>query len=235
MTSVTTHRNVESFESDRALERLSNYSLVPVERELFSKYYRPSQHVLDLACGAGRTTLRLHEMGVVVKGVDLSAYLIAMARQRFPYLDLQVADYCELKEPKESFDHILISFNGLDYTHPEFNRELAIQNCFQIVRRGGTFIFSSHNLKALYFSPYYLHWNDLKFKLRNTLAARGEKAYLFNKGNCVLVFHASPSYVIRQTEAAGFEFVEMVGFRRSRNRLFNTYCSVWNHYVFRRP
>jgi len=235
MTPVTSHHNIEYFEGDGALERLSNYSLVPVERELFSKYYQPSQRVLDLACGAGRTTLRLHEMGAVVKGIDLSEWLIATARRRFPYLDLQVGDYCDLNEPKDSFDHILISFNGLDYTYPESNRGRAIQNCFQIVRRGGTFIFSSHNLKALYFSPYYLHWSDLKFKLRNTLAARGEKTYLYNKSNRILVFHASPSYVIRQTEAAGFEFVEMVGFRRSRNRFFNTYCSVWNHYVFRRP
>ena len=229
--------NVETFNSEAAsLEGCSTYQLFPQERVPFRKFYQSGQRVLDLACGAGRATLRLWEMGLAVKGIDLSEFRLATAQRRFPYLHFELGDYCELRESDESFDHVLISFNGLDYTYPEVNRERAIRNCFRVLRRGGTFIFSSHNLKSLYFSPWYFRdWKELKFKLRHTLTAVREKAYLYNRGNRLLVFHASPDYVIRQTKPAGFDFVEMLGFRNSRNRLFNTYCSLWNHYVFRKP
>jgi len=229
--------NVETFNNEAgSLEGCSTYQLFPQERVLFRKYYQSGQRVLDLACGAGRATLRLWEMGLAVKGIDLSEFRLATAQRRFPYLHFELGDYCELREPDESFDHVLISFNGLDYTHPEVNRERAIRNCVRVLRRGGTFIFSSHNLKSLYFSPWYFRdWKELKFKLRHTLTAVREKAYLYNRGNRLLVFHASPDYVIRQTKPAGFDFVEMLGFRNSGNRLFNTYCSLWNHYVFRKP
>jgi ubiquinone/menaquinone biosynthesis C-methylase UbiE len=105
----STSPNLATFDSEAAsLELCSTYHLFPQERVLFRKYYQNGQRVLDLACGAGRATLRLWEMGLAVKGIDLSEFRLATAQRRFPYLDFELGDYCELHESDESFDHVLI-------------------------------------------------------------------------------------------------------------------------------
>ena len=227
--------NPEAFESELSLERYSHYTLLPQERELFGKYYRPADKVLDLACGAGRTTVRLFERGIAVKGIALSERLICAALRRFPHIDFASGNFCEIPEPDQSFDHVLISYNGLDYANPETDRERAIRECFRVLYRLGTFIYSSHNIKSLHCSPYYRHWDEIVFKLRHSAVAFRDKGYLKNPFTKVLAFHASPEYVINQTEEAGFEFVEMLGFRNSRASAFNRYFSPYIHYVFRKP
>jgi len=226
--------NIEAFRTPEAVDKLSGlYKLFPVEKYLFQRYYKPGERVLDLACGAGRTTLILHEMGLSVKGLDASSELVAVANRRFPYLDIKVGLYGSVNGAPASFDHVLISFNGLDYAHPEASRIVAIRQSASVLKSGGTFMFSSHNIKSLYGSPYYLlSFEELAWKLRWSLKAFGEKAYI-PEGR-LRHFYGSSRYVVHQVEEAGFELVETIGFRLSHNRVFNKYCSPYIHYVFRR-
>src|SRR4051794_19763892 len=64
-------RNADLFRTAEAAERYSVYRLTPNEKSLVGRYYQAGESVLDLACGAARTTLRLHELGMRVKGVDI--------------------------------------------------------------------------------------------------------------------------------------------------------------------
>jgi SAM-dependent methyltransferase len=59
--------NSAVWRSDKSLERFSLYSLRREEKYLFPKYFSAGSSVLDLACGAGRTTLCLYEMGYKVR------------------------------------------------------------------------------------------------------------------------------------------------------------------------
>lgn len=223
--------NIDFYHTDQALEQFSFYNFLRAEKYLFPKYYKGGDNILDLACGAGRTTLRLYEMGLSVKGIDISTLLIGTAKKRFPYLDLEVGNYTQINVPDESYDHVLISWNGLDYAFPEENRLAAIRECFRTVKEGGTLIFSSHNIKSFHTSPYYLIGrHELMTKLRNSFTAFKESAYVYE--NNLYVFHASPAYVIRQTEQAGFTLAEMVGYRNSHNYLVNLLVSPHIHYVF---
>ena len=83
-------QNLQTFSSPESLDVFSVYLLFPEEKLLFGKYYQPGDKILDLACGMGRTTLCLHEMGCSVRGTDVSPNLIKTAQRRFPYLDLRV-------------------------------------------------------------------------------------------------------------------------------------------------
>lgn len=225
--------NIDAYRTDEAVDTYSFYWLFPVEKYLFSKYYRPGDRLLDLACGAARTTLNLHEMGLSVKGIDISEKLIATAKRRFPYLDLEVGSYAQINAPDGSYDHVLISFNGLDYAYPEANRLTAIRECHRVLKKNGTFIFSSHNVKSLHASPYYfLTAGELFVKLKNTFRAFKQQSYIYENG--FYTFFGSPNYVISQAEKHGFDPSEMVGFRTSRNYLFNKYCSPYIHYAFRK-
>jgi ubiquinone/menaquinone biosynthesis C-methylase UbiE len=142
-------KNTGHYQTDDAVEQYSHYNLMYEEKYLLPKYFKRQSSVLDLACGAGRTTLRLHEMGYTVKGVDLSDILLNTAKSRFPYISFEHGSYCNLPEADNSFDNILISYNGLDYV-PENERCQALRECSRVLKRGGCLIFSSHNIKYLH-------------------------------------------------------------------------------------
>lgn len=124
------------YSSRRAIEECSVYRLSPEEEYLISEYYRSGDRLLDLACGMGRTTLRLYEMGFSVVGIDQSEVLINAARKRFPYLDLRVGSFTCIEEPDATFSHVLITSNAIDLAFPEFNRTAVLRECARFAAWG---------------------------------------------------------------------------------------------------
>lgn len=224
--------NLQVFRSAAAVAACSVYRLFPEEDYLFNKYYKAGESVLDLACGMGRTTLLLQEMGLSVRGVDRSDVFIHLAQKRLPYLDLRVGSYDCIEEPDSSFSHVLISFNGIDYAFPELQRVTALGECARVLKPGGTLIYSSHNLKSMHwFSPCYRH--RLLWKLRHSARAYREWVYVLEDG--LHTFYASPAFVVRQTESFGLKLLEMTWFRKLGIDRFDRYFSPYVHYVFGKP
>ncbi len=225
-------QNLQAFKTPQAVDEYSVYLLFAEEKRLFAKYYKPGDRILDLACGLGRTTLLLHEMGLSVRGIDASEVFINTAKRRLPYLDLRVGSYDRIEETDSAFSHVLISFNGIDYAFPESQRVTALHECARVLKPGGTLIYSSHNLKSLhFFSPRYRY--RVLWKLRNSLKAFKQRAYVLEAG--VHTLYTSPAYVIRQTESAGLKCLEMMWFRMIGNDRLDRYLSPYIHYVFAKP
>ena len=224
--------NIHAYRTREALELYTaHYGLNSVEELLVLRHFRPGDRVLDLACGGGRTTVPLHESGYRVVGVDLSDPLIEAARQRFPLIDFRVGSYCRIDFPAASFDDVLISYNGLDYAFPEEQRSRALAECARVLAPGGRLIFSSHNLKSLHGSPYFLrHPKRFIWMVRQARLAFRPAAYVEDL-NGQWTYFASPGHVHDEVDRAGFDLADMVGFRQSRSRWFNTYCSPWIHYA----
>ncbi len=220
------------YESQQAVATYSFYRFLDEEAELIPKHFKPGQSVLDLGCGMGRTTLLLHEMGLRVRGVDISEIFIATAQKRFPYLDLRVGSFERLIESDVSFDHMLLAMNAIDYAFPGNMREVSLREFARVLKPGGTLIYSSHNIRSLHpLSPYYLR--QLRWRLRNAIHAFRTAHYLHEEQEWV--HYATPAHVVEQTEAAGLQFVEMRGFNRFRSRRLDLYFSPYVHYVFRKP
>lgn len=225
--------NLEHYKTPEAVEEYSVYRLDREEKYLFAKYYKTGDRILDLACGMGRTTLLLHEMGLSVRGIDVSEVFVNTAKRRFPYLDLRVGSYDRIEEPDSTFSHVLISFNGIDYAFPESQRTAALHECARVLKPGGTFIYSSHNIKSLhFFSPYYGR-GRLRWRTRNTLKAFKERAYVWEAGNHTL--YTSYEFVIERTEQEGLKFLEAVWFKRVGIDRIDRYFSPYIHYVFGKP
>ena len=224
--------NIQAFKTPDAIDEYSAYLLYPEEKLLFAKYYKSGDSVLDLACGMGRTTLLLHEMGLSVRGVDLSEVFIDVAKRRLPYLDLRVGSYAHIEEPDSSFTHVMISLNGIDYAYPESQREAALGECARVLKPGGTFIYSSHNLKSLhFFSPRYRY--RILWKFRNSLKAFKDRAWVVEAGLHTL--YTSREFVIRQTEQMGLKLLEIVWLRMVGNARIDRYFSPYYYYVFTKP
>lgn len=225
--------NMEAYyRTASAVAEWSVYRLLPEEEYLFPKYYKTGDSVLDLACGLGRTTLLLHEMGLGVRGVDSSDVFVEVAKRRLPYLNLRVGSYDHIEEADSSFCHVLVSYNGIDHAYPVSQRVTALHECARVLKPGGTFIFSSHNLKSLHwFSPRYRA--RLWWKLSNTAKAFKEWAYVVEEG--MQLFWASPEFVVRQTEEVGLRLVEMRWCSKFKVDRVDRYFAPYIYYVFVKP
>ena len=224
--------NLAIYRSSEAVANLSLYRLYPDEEYLIRKYFRAGDSILDLACGMGRTTLPLYEMGYAVRGVDRSEVLIEIARRRLPYLDLRQGSYDNIEEPDASFSNVLISLNGIDYAFPVAQRIQALRECGRVLKPGGIFIYSSHNLKSMHlYSPYYMERK--KWKIRNCLKAFKTWTYLNEEG--LHTFYATFEHVIEQSEAVGLRLLEMKWFSKFGVDRIDRYFSPYIQFVFTKP
>ena len=234
MRGIRTSAPVTAYQDEAAINAYSVYRLFPEEIHLFSKYYRPGDRIADLGCGLGRTTLRLHEMGCLVTGVDLSKPFIELASRRFPDIDFHHSSFTHTRLPSADFDHVLISFNSLDDAYPESERELALAEAGRLLKLGGTLLFSSHNLRSILLSPKYSTVSMNLWRLRHYVKAFGEKAYIYDRWNRCDLFYTTSGYARRQTERHGFDFVERVGLRASQSTFVAEWLSPHIHYLFRK-
>lgn len=109
--------------------------------------------MLDVGVGGGRTTIHFAPLVESYVGIDYSESMIATCRERFTEipnrLTFQVADVRSLSSfPDQSFDFVLFSYNGLDYI-PHESRSNALLEIRRVLKRGGYFALSTHNLNSL--------------------------------------------------------------------------------------
>jgi ubiquinone/menaquinone biosynthesis C-methylase UbiE len=87
--------------------------------------------LLDVACGSGLAVELAALRGARCAGIDASARLIAVARDRSPDADLRVGDMGALPWSDDSFD-VATSFRGIWATTPG-----AVGEIFRVLRPGG--------------------------------------------------------------------------------------------------
>lgn len=73
----------------------------------FAEQVRGRGPVLDVGCGPGQVTAFLAELGVDVRGIDLSPQMVELARERFPGLRFEVGSATALEVAEGSLAGIL--------------------------------------------------------------------------------------------------------------------------------
>ena len=95
----------DDFAQEWAERWYENESLKPYLHKFLS-YLPQNPNVLDLCCGCGYESMRLHNMGANVVGVDLSEKSIAIAKERNPKLRFYVRDMLKSYKDLGQFDGI---------------------------------------------------------------------------------------------------------------------------------
>ncbi len=198
-------------------------SLLPIEATLVTEVFPPPPaRIVDLGCGAGRTTVALSRLGYQVVGIDLSPALLAAARQRHPELEFHHMDATDLVFPDATFDAALFSYNGIDCIYPVSTRLKCLAEAFRVLKPGGTFLVSSHNLIGALFSGgyWYLrgHWNAMKLlaqQWRNRTVREWYIRYEDGSGPHHL-YSAPPASTIQQLQRVGFDVLDVRGFTGER-------------------
>ena len=99
--------NIESYSVAKTVEyykNLSSCGLFEYEKKLIEKYFVPGSRVIDIGCGAGRTSIALRNMGYDVVGVDYSANMIEAARALDSAIEYFVQDARNMTFPSDTFD-----------------------------------------------------------------------------------------------------------------------------------
>ncbi|MGI9601799.1 MAG: class I SAM-dependent DNA methyltransferase [Acidimicrobiales bacterium] len=86
--------------ADEYAERLGDeLDHKPDDRRLLARFAELADPtagpVLDVGCGPGHVAAHLHQLGVTVRGVDLSPSMVTVARRLHPQIDFEVGDMLE--------------------------------------------------------------------------------------------------------------------------------------------
>jgi len=109
--------------------------------------------LLDIACGTGRHAQEWARMGYRVEGSDLSAEMVAVARERAEALGLPITFHNESFQScgriGRKYDAVVAMFSAIDYlaSYSELSRTLA--NIRGLLKQDGLFIFDFWNGNAV--------------------------------------------------------------------------------------
>ncbi|MCY3895538.1 MAG: class I SAM-dependent methyltransferase [Chloroflexi bacterium] len=213
------------------------------ERLLIDRYLPPDGAILDIGCGAGRTTFGMYEIGYRrVTGYDLSASMIAAARrtatERDQPIQFDVGDAAAMPYDDASFDGALFSAQGFMCIPGRARRLQALREIRRVLRPGAHFIFTTHDRA----SPRFLEfWREERARWD-----RGEQdARLLEFGDRIIPDSGVLTYihiparteVARLIANAGFILVEdrlrsELAEESEAIRKFSAECRMW---VVRRP
>lgn len=145
---------INSFSGEETLEKyrkaVFDIGLWESEKIIFEKYMDKNAKVLDIGCGAGRTTFGLYKLGFRnLIGVDITPGMIESAKEIQSEMNtdirFEVGDACNLEFADETFNHCIFSFNGFMQIPQRQNRIKAMKEINHVLKTGGIFIFTTHD------------------------------------------------------------------------------------------
>jgi SAM-dependent methyltransferase len=191
--------------------------------------------ILDMGIGPGRTIPYISALTRDYVGFDYSLNMMKIARDEFPGLALLLGDARKLCFASETFDAVFFSWNALDDVGHR-DRLGILGEVRRVLKAGGYFVFSSHNLSAPRKSAYtfggfatstgpvdFVRKNipRLGHYARGILNHRRNRAYEVHEdrysiindqahGYSLLTYYISRENQVKQLAEEGFERVEAV-------------------------
>ena len=155
---------------ERYVSLAEDIGLWKSEEYVFERFVPKNSKILDVGCGAGRTTVGLFKMGYKnIEGIDRSKNLLShakkLAKERNAQIKFYVDDALALDAQNETFDAVLFSYNGL-MTIPKFeNRLFAVSEIARVLKPGGLFVFTTHDRED--FEQDKNFWKEEKLRFEN--------------------------------------------------------------------
>lgn len=192
----------EFYDLDINIERygkaIDEVGLWNSEKIIFEKYIKKEDKILDIGCGAGRTTINLFKNGYKnIIGLDLSTNLINYAKSYSQENKLDInfvnGDATKLEYDNNTFDAVIFSFNGMQCIPGKKNRDNVLKEVYRVLKPNGVYIFTAHNRDDS--GEYQKFWDEEKIKWENgtqdkNLEIYGDK-YSIDKTGQICFVHFS--------------------------------------------
>lgn len=197
-------------------EAIDEVGLWESEKIIFDKYINKDDTILDIGCGAGRTTINLYKRGYKnIIGLDLSTRLIAYAnnyiKENNMDINFVVGDATELEYPENAFDVVIFSFNGMQCIPGKKNRDNVLKEVYRVLKPGGIYIFTAHNRDDS--GRYQYVWDEEKIKWENgtqdsNLEIYGDRYTIDPTGETAFVHFSNIEEMIEFINQEDFEIIE---------------------------
>ncbi len=131
--------------AEYATHFLGELAYKPLDRALldcFAEEVRGHGPVGDIGCGPGHVTRYLHERGLMTVGIDLSAAMIAQARQHHPALTFRQGTMLDLDVADGAWAGLVALYCIVHLEPPLVRRALA--EFYRVLRPGGLVLLSFH-------------------------------------------------------------------------------------------
>lgn len=199
----------------------------PVEIDQLERFLQlhPSLRILDLPCGQGRHAIELARRGYDLTGMDLSPYLLGVAKERSREAGVQVRWLLgDMRDPIEGdpFDLIVNLFTSFGYFADQADDRLVVRAAASMLEPGGRFLLEVINGERIMATFQEREWFTvgqtavMERRSLDTAARRMvvERTVSSNNGTEVNV-HALRLYrgrdLLEMLTAEGFERVDLFG------------------------
>jgi SAM-dependent methyltransferase len=185
----------------------------------------PPQRILDLPCGQGRHAIELARRGYEVTGVDLSPYMLGVARERADASGVRVRWMAgDMREalPGETFDLVLNLFTSFGYFDDEADDRRVVRAAASMLKPGGRFLLEVINGERIMGDFQEREWftigqtavmerRSLDVSARRMVVERTVSSTDGDETSVHAVRLYSGSAVKTMLDAAGFSRVELYG------------------------
>jgi ubiquinone/menaquinone biosynthesis C-methylase UbiE len=204
-------------------------SLEKPEEILFNKFIHVDSRVLDIGCGAGRTTFHISKITNNVIGIDYAENMIQAAKQKYTDMDFRVMDATKMEFPNNSFDVLIFSYNGICCIFPESKRIRALLEIKRVLNNNGVFIYSILNKYSPYsFSSFLNTVISIPF-----LGFSSNYKFHLTRTGLMLLYENKPKYEIEILNKMNFEFLELHP-SESMVKVFSVQKPVWSYFAFKK-
>lgn len=245
----TTYSRADVVEYYRKVE-----TLLEAEEVLLKKLLPTIKNskILDIGVGGGRTTKYLLQISDDYTGVDYVSQFAEETGKKYPDAKILCSDATELKEfADETFDFVVFSYNGLDSISNE-DRLKALKEICRVLKKGGVFMFSSHNRDYQYFNKlpwqqkvhfdvrYFIFLLHCLYYLPNHYKMKKHEIYtddyaIVNDGDhrfSLLLYYISIDKQLKQLTDIGFSGVE--AYNTEGRQVESDILSHWIYYLARK-
>lgn len=119
---------------------------VDLVNQLLGEYAITQARILDLACGTGILAISLANQGHIVRGIDISPAMVALAKSKsaeIPNVSFEVQDMTRFVAPGKS-DLITCTFDSLNYVLNSDGVRAMFDRVACSLTKSGLFIFDSN-------------------------------------------------------------------------------------------
>lgn len=149
-----------------------SWGLWTSEKDIITKYSNLCDSIIDIGCGTGRVAIGLALIGYDhITALDISDLMITRAIEESKRMNLDnyinhiIADISNYEE-NEKYDLAIFSYNGIHCIKGDIQRKNAIKNIAKLLKKNGTFIFTTHQCIDDTSSKYYDFWEKRKNEFR---------------------------------------------------------------------
>ncbi|MBX0358787.1 class I SAM-dependent methyltransferase [Halobacillus sp. Nhm2S1] len=120
-------------------------------KQMLQQYHANGQKILDVGCGTGEITHRLHDEGYQMTGIDLSSDMLTVAQQKNPRAAIEwLQQDMTALEGLSGYDCVISYCDVVNYLTDDQKVQQAFDSIYQTLTQGGVFLFDVHSIDHIH-------------------------------------------------------------------------------------